>query len=467
MRQWWPIPAVLVGAVALVLAFGPGYAGYDASWTLVWGADVARGELPDYDAPVAPTPHPLANAVAAIASPLPDGGEAAIVWLTFLSFAALVAGVVALASRLMAWPAGVVAGTLVATTGLLAREAAFASLDIPFLAFAVWAGALAARQPRRDLTVLALLGLAGLLRPEAWLLSILYVSWMVRAGARGQALRAAALLAIAAPVLWAASDLVVTGDALHSLSGTRDLAVELDRPTGLSTALHAVPSSLARVVGPLVLVAGVLGLAAGLVLARRRMAIAGVALGAGIATFLAIGIAGLPVLVRYLLVPACALMLTAGLGVALPVAVASGHRRGAALAVSAVITLLLAASLPRAVEQVRDARAFTLERGRVHRDLRALVATPAFRAAAARCPKLRVPDFRTRPVLLLDGFIDPQRVVVGNLPDREPGLLLTYSNERARRIFNLGAPGEARLQALPSDGRVVSRNGSWVADAVC
>ena len=65
VRQWWPVPAVVAVAAALALTFGPGYAGYDASWALVWGEQIAGGALPTYESAVAPTPHPLANAVAA------------------------------------------------------------------------------------------------------------------------------------------------------------------------------------------------------------------------------------------------------------------------------------------------------------------------------------------------------------------------------------------------------------------
>ena len=48
--------------------------------------------------------------------------------------------------------------------------------------------------------------------------------------------------------------------------------------------------------------------------------------------------------------------------------------------------------------------------------------------------------------------------MVGNLADGERGLLLTYATHRAARVFNLGAPGEAPLQALPAGGHLVGRN---------
>jgi hypothetical protein len=469
MRPWSTALAVVACAGALALALGWGYAGYDASWSLVWGRELAQGGLPSYQSVIAPTPHPLANAVAAVLSALDDGGEDALVGLTYLSFAGLLAGAWTLVARLWWWPAGCAAALLLATRGLLDREVAFASLDLPFLALVVWAGVLEAHRPRRGEVVLAVLALAGLLRPEAWLLSLAYLAWIGRAGGGRDwgDLRAAALLTVAAPVLWTLSDLVITGDPWHSLTGTRDLGADLDRPTGFSTALRAVPSSLADLMGALPLGAGLLGLVAGLLLAPRRVALVLGALCCGVATFLAIGLAGLPVLLRYLLLPAAMLSLSAAVGLTLPKLVRGGIRGVAAAMVSAAVAALLIASVPGTIDDVRAARAFSLARGNVHADLRALVATPAFRAAAMRCPQIRVPDFRTRPVLLIDAPIDPARIVVGNLADGERGLLLTYATAQTARIFNLGAPGEAPLQALPAAGRLVARNESWVAAAVC
>ena len=50
-------------------------------------------------------------------------------------------------------------------------------VDIPYLALVIWAAALEAERPRRGTPVFVLLACAGLLRPEAWLLSGLYWLW--------------------------------------------------------------------------------------------------------------------------------------------------------------------------------------------------------------------------------------------------------------------------------------------------
>ena len=450
------VASVCVVAIASRVVFGPGYLGYDAAWALVWGGQLADGALPDYEAPVAPTPHPLANLAAVPLSLLGDGGVTALIVGSYLAWAALLACVVALGGRLGGWIAGVVAAVLIASIGVLQREVAFASIDVPFLALIAAAGWLEVTRPRRGWSVLAVLALAGLLRPEAWLLSAAYLVWLhprrwTKAGVG---------FAVAGPVLWMASDLLVTGNPLFSLVGTRALAADLERPTGLRTAIFALPSALESLLGVWLLVAGLLALLAGLVLARKRFAGLAVVFGLGLATFAALGAASLPVLLRYLLLPACVLALAAA------VALTLGRGRWK-VALAVVVGALLVAALPGRIGQLDDAQSFTRARHAVHDDLLAAARTPAFRAAARRCPVVRVPDFRARPFLVLAAPVQPGAVEVGNLPDGETGLLLTPASDAVAAIFTLGAPDAARRQATPLGARLVVRNASWIVYATC
>lgn len=466
VRHYGAVLVVVVGAVALALALGPGYAGYDASWALVWGGQIASGGLPAYETALAPTPHPLANLVAVPLSLLPDGGERGLVALSFLSFAALLAGAVVLGSRLAGPAAGVVAALVIGSRGLLDREVAFASHDIPFLALVIWAMAVTVARPRRGITALALLALAGLLRPEAWIMSLAYAAWLASGSPSPPRPRTVAL-AVAGPALWLLADLLVTGDPLHSFQSTRDLAATLGRPRGLDAALTGVPSSLAEILGLGVLLAGLAGLIAGLVTAPRRLLLPAAAGACSLATFFAIGVTQLPVLLRYLLVAACVLAVVAGVGTSAWTFAPGSRRRSASVVLAGAITLLLVASVPSTVSDVATARDFTRARGDVHGRLRDLTASPSFRAAATRCPKLLVPDFRSRPVVLLARVAAPEHVAVGNLADGERGLVLTYATGAAETIFNLGAPGEAGRQAAPARSRLVARNRHWVAYAAC
>jgi hypothetical protein len=75
-RVWWrgARPAVVVGLLGALAAwalFGGGWVNIDAMNSLLWGHQLASGRLPDYGN--GPTPHPLSNLVALLASPLGPG----------------------------------------------------------------------------------------------------------------------------------------------------------------------------------------------------------------------------------------------------------------------------------------------------------------------------------------------------------------------------------------------------------
>ena len=111
------------------------------------------------------------------------------------------------------WPVGLLAAAVVATREPFLSPAVRAYVDIPFLALVVLAAVLEVRRPRRGWPVLVLLALAGLLRPEAWLLAGAYWLYLAPASDRDGKLGTLALVA-AAPLVWALSDLIVTGRPL-------------------------------------------------------------------------------------------------------------------------------------------------------------------------------------------------------------------------------------------------------------
>jgi hypothetical protein len=447
---------VLVAAIALRAAIGPGYLGYDAAWSLLWGAELAHGHLPDYQVVFAPTPHPLANLMAVPLSRLADGGVTALLAISYLSFAALLAGVVAIGVRVGGWLAGIAAAAFIASFDVLQREAAFASVDVPFLALVAWAGALEVARPRRGWPVVLLLAAAGLLRPEAWLLTVVYLAWLTPS--RWTA--ATIALALASPVLWAGSDLLVTGNPVYSLTGTQALAADLARPTGVRTAITALPSSLESLLGAPLLAAGLLGLLAGAILAPGRFAGPLVVVALGIVSFVLLGVASLPVLLRYVLLPACGLVLAAALALTI-------NRGRAGTAASLAVAILVIAAIPGRIEQFNSGRSFTRARHAVNHDLLAVVRSPAFRTAADRCPVTRVPDFRARPVIGLAAAIAPRAAEVGNLADGEPGLVITPASDAVAAAFTLNARGAVRRQAAPLNARTVVRNDSWIVYATC
>src|SRR2546421_101360 len=158
----------------------------------------------------------------------------------------------ALATRRSLWVAGVVAGLIVVaaffglktypnydsyyqllwgrqlSTGHLPDYSVFRS------------AALEVARPRRGWPVLLLLALAGLLRPEAWVLSGAYVLWLLpEKGLRG--IWPYALLAASGPAVWFGWDWIVTGKPLYSLTSTRETAGAFGRNRGFVGAVKLIP----------------------------------------------------------------------------------------------------------------------------------------------------------------------------------------------------------------------------------
>jgi hypothetical protein len=332
------VAGVLVGAVALRLLAGPGLVNYDTLYTLVWGRQLAHGTLPDLEVAIAPTPHPLANLAAMVLSPLSSieiGGlhgelaAAVVIGLAYVSLALLGWVVFALGRAWFNTAAGVLAAVIVLTRVPVLDFGARAYVDIPFLVLVLGALLVETRTPRSGGPVLGLLALAGLLRPEAWLFSAAYLLWLLWPGLRSAARRAgprralawrdaAPLVALAAggPLLWALHDLLLTGNALHSLTGTRDNAALLGRVTGLQHAPESVPRRLGEILREPVLLAAAGGGLLALAWRRDRRVRLGAAAGLlALAAFCLLAAAGLPIITRYLLLVGTLLAIFAGAGV--------------------------------------------------------------------------------------------------------------------------------------------------------
>src|SRR5256714_13867 len=105
------LAAVVVGAVLLRVIAGVGFANYDTLYALAWGGQLAQGETPAYDIAIAPTPHPLLEALGFVLSPLPARAiERITVAVGFLALAGCAALVYRLGADWFGRAAGFVAG---------------------------------------------------------------------------------------------------------------------------------------------------------------------------------------------------------------------------------------------------------------------------------------------------------------------------------------------------------------------
>src|SRR5262249_18296036 len=199
----WPAVALRGLIIGTTVGFfvRPTFPNYDSYYSLLWGREVLHGTLPSFDAYRAPTEHPLAIAFGALLALVGDDADRIMVGATFASFVILAAGMYRLGRASFTWVVGLVAAALVFTRFDFPSLAARAYIAIPSLALVVWAVALEAEQRRRGTIVFVLLAAAGLLRPEAWLLSGLYWLWCIVPATWGKRALYTALAAIG-PVVW-------------------------------------------------------------------------------------------------------------------------------------------------------------------------------------------------------------------------------------------------------------------------
>lgn len=440
---------VVLLSLATWAVYGLGSVGYDSIYLLLWGDDVIHGDLPDYASPHAPTPHPLANLIAIPLALLGKSGALyAFQLLTIASFGALGYVSFLLGRQLFSVPVGVLFALFLLTRPLLVRQVLVASIDIWFLFLIVLAMLLEARRPRRGAAVLAVLALAGLLRPEAWLLAGVYWLWLWPASDWPRRIRHAALVA-AAPLLWALADLVVMGDPVFSLFSTQEATARIDYPTGIKGAFNSAPRYIQGILHTPLAVGGFAGAALALWLRRRGSTLPAAMIALGSLSFLLLGLGSLPLVPRYFFVVSACLALFAAFALVGWHQLAPGTR-GRRLWIAAA-ALALVVSIPSLTRDWRnlDRRDAVADRfDDYQHDLFELVESRAVRDSFDRCPLIWVHNFRIRPMLiyaLRDPYIEPEI---------EPFI-------KARRGLILHPAVKTARFAVPPGFRLVDFNKSW------
>ncbi|HEY2600093.1 MAG TPA: hypothetical protein VGI67_00960 [Thermoleophilaceae bacterium] len=307
--------AVIVGVPLLLwLLYKPSYVNFDARYSLLWARDILHGKTPDYTAVFAPTPHPLQTLVSFPVLLAGDSSAKVMVALTLLALGFLTWLVYRLGTELWNPAAGIVAAVVVATRPTIDRFALIGYQDLAFAALVVWALLLETRKPKRGPAVLIVLALAGLMRPDAWLLSLLYVAYLWKDLEPRKRAQLTAL-ALAAPILWIAQDWIITGQPLHSLHGTKTLAGEVNR----RRPALSIPKRTAWYYKLLLLWPLALGVPIGLAFAwfhaRRRFALLVATAAALTLWIVATSIIGLSLIQRYLVTPGALLAVVYGVGV--------------------------------------------------------------------------------------------------------------------------------------------------------
>ncbi len=453
--------AVLVAAV-VVWVVTRTYPNYDSYYHLVWGRELLHGHAPSFEAYAAPTQHPLYVALCAVLGAIfGEWGDRALVLVCLLSHALLVIGTYRVGAAVFGRWSGLLAALFVGASASFLLYAARGYVDSPFLAVVIWA-AVYEVEDRGPWRPLGLLVVAGLLRPEAWVLGGLYWLWWLPRERRRVLLTAGA---IAAPLVWALVDLISTGDPLHSLHATSDLADDLGRVRGIRHVPGSFASFVSSTVRPPVAALALAGAVLGWrVLGWRALRVPLALFAAGVITFVGTGVLGLSILPRYLTVPSVALCLFAGYALAGFTALAADHpgrrlwMRGsiAATVVGAIGLAILAPSLTNVREEVRFIRA-------THDSLIALLDDPGV-VAARRCGTLTFPTYRLVPDARWhrDG-----RIGARSDRRRRYGVEVFALGQKALRRYGFAA-GTSPLVNLPDPGYApLARHGLLSAYSRC
>jgi hypothetical protein len=494
-RNWLtPIAWVAAITAALLLIFPTGFPNYDTIYALVWGRELAHGQSPDYGAALPPTPHPLADLLGLITTPIGNGAITVTMIVAYLSLALCGYLVYRLGTIWFDRWIGVLAAAIVLTRAPYLSNGLRAYVDLPYIALCLGALTLEAKRPRAGWPVLALLALAGLLRPEAWGFSIAYLLYLCvdpnklqRSQAENASLERAdtqkaglirsafvrardafsappptlVVLALAAPMIWILFDAITTGEPLYSLTGTQSTVETLDRRTGPVDVVLFGP----RALGEVLQWPGMIGALGGVVLGYlylRRRSILGIAAAAlALLAFAFLGAAGLAILARYTMLLAAILAIFVAVALLGWRLLAPGHRARRPWQVfAAVVALMFVLWLPNQWDL--DSRVDTdlTDQGQIENDLTNLVDAGAFEPL---CGKVAVPNHRAVPRLAFGLEVKPTQIVSASEEDiPERGYFVAPASPFVIHNFILDPNDPTRISSKPPRGfHEVARNESW------
>jgi len=419
------VPATWVAAITalLLLVFPVGFPNYDTIYALVWGRELAHGVSPDYGAALPPTPHPLADLLGLVATPIGDGAITLTMIVAYLSLALAGYLVYRLGTLWFDRWIGAVAAAIVLTRAPFLSNGLRAYVDLPYIALCLGALTVEAKRPRAGWPVLALLVPAGLLRPEAWLFAGVYWLWLAfdlrrvegrwriewrRERSTGVLVWLAALAA-AGPLLWVLFDAITTGEPLYSLTGTRETVETLKRQTGPVDLVLYGPRRLGEVLQWPGMVGALGGVVLGFAFLRRRSALGIAAAALALGAFALLACAGLAIIARYTMLAGAILSVFAALallGWRLLVPEHPWRRRWQVFA--GVVALMFVVWLPNQWDL--DSRVDTdlTNQARIENDLTDLVDAGAFEPL---CGPIAVPNHRAVPRLAFGLEIKPTQVV--------------------------------------------------------
>lgn len=374
---------------------------YDYAFVLAAAQDIWEGATPQYAIgtvdQVTPLPHPLTVGLALLAVKL--GGHTFLLWdvLSLLAFGLLIWSTFQLGRAVCSWPVGILASALVFTGMDVFQYAVRGYGNVQFAAIITLAAVLEVKRPRRGWPVMALLVAAGLLRPEAWLLSGAYWLWLVP-GRPWERRAALAALAAAAPAIWIVFDFLLTGDPLFGIHHSDEFTAHHENlQLSPGEAVPVVFSYFEELIGLPVVAGAVPGVALGMWKFREKAA---VPLAIGIlatAIPVVMSLGGAVAYPRFFVLPAVMAALFFALAALGWLALYPGHHRTAWKAVGLALLAVIVAFAPSRISDWRQAQVDRAGYVQTIRDLDDLVTSPAVASQLRACRPIYTTHFVYRP----------------------------------------------------------------------
>ncbi|HEY6550520.1 MAG TPA: hypothetical protein VIY71_04900 [Solirubrobacterales bacterium] len=517
----WLSPAAWVAGVsaALLIVFPLGFPNYDTIYALVWGRELAHRTSPDYGAALPPTPHPLADLLGMATTPLGNGAIDVTMVIAYISLGLVGYLVYRLGSLWFDCPIGAIAALIVLTRAPYLSNGLRAYVDLPYIALCLGALVIESKRPRAGWPVLALLALAGLLRPEAWLFSLAYLAYLLlgptqasavpcgaadpgsssrqsdpegetrtpldRADTQSAGLIRPALgrargvlvsphgaalvaLALAAPILWALFDWITAGSPTYSFTGTQETVETLKRQTGPVDLVLYGPRRLGEVLQWPGMVGAAGGVVLGFAFLRRRSTLGLAASALALGAFALLGSAGLAIIARYTMLAGAILAIfvaVALLGWRLLELSHPWRRRWQVFA--GVVAAMFVLWLPNQWDLDSTVKSDLTDQGTIEGDLSDLVDAGAF--VQPLCGPIAVPNHRAIPRLAFGLDVKPTQIVSASeegIPRR--GYFLNPASPFVIHNFILDPNDPTRLKTTAPPGfRRVVANDSWVLYRRC
>ena len=265
--------------------------------------------------------------------------------------------------------------------------------------------------------------------------------------------------------MWVASDLLITGHPLWSLTNTRHTAAMLGRAKGIGDVPEYIPRRIGEILRPPVLFAAALGGVLALAWLRSRALLGALAGVLAVAVFALFATFGLPINSRYAFLAAAILCVFAGAGVFgwLNLTRADPRRRRW-LAAGALLLLALLAYAPSQYHSAHRELDNLARQQHIEADLLALVDNHAINLT---CGPVGVPNHAPIPLLALYLETSPRNIVSAQLGQISSGVYVDPASKEVEEGYVLDKRDPVKTVSVPPGFTETRANRSWLIFHKC